>query len=161
MSNDKLSQCKQQSNNHNDDSDIDEHGNVRNLIDYDLTSEEEETPSKKQNTNITHSSERPMRKAAIAALKKIERYFMQDTTEENKIHYPTVKRNLTPSKRKYSSNDEEISMVVENLDNNSEYQDEFEFNEEYDDSDDGSYDDSYDDSYDSEEDDSNNDENNW
>ena len=131
MSTDKSERKKRTDDN---DSDVDEHGNISDLIDYD--SSEDEYPSKKRNTST--SSARPMRQAAIAALKKIEKYFMRvDDVSENKIHYPTVRRNLTPSKRKHSST-EELPTIMEkcedkpadNSADNSEYQDEFEFNEE-------------------------------
>ena len=68
------------------DSSVDSHGNIRDLISYE--SESEESP-------------RPVRKAAIAAKKKIDKVIKRKNTEEeekekNTVHYPAVRKSPPP-----------------------------------------------------------------
>ena len=102
-----------------DDSSVDSKGNIRDLIDYDYTSDESSESS--TSTPPTRSPRTP-RKAAIAARKKISKVIAKETEKKtpketekkppketpkrNKIIYkkeykPDDTKRLTPSKRKY------------------------------------------------------------
>ena len=102
-----------------DDSSVDSRGNIRDLIDYDYTSDESSESS--TSTPPTRSPRTP-RKAAIAARKKISKVIAKETEKKtpketekkppketpkrNKIIYkkeykPDDTKRLTPSKRKY------------------------------------------------------------
>ena len=103
----------QHNDNGNDsDSSVDSKGNLKDLIDYDSSSEES-VPFPPPTTPIIESkSKRPMRRAAIAALQRISEQSMEPESEEtveNKIHYPMVRR-TTPSKRRYSEFDVQFPM---------------------------------------------------
>ena len=107
------------------DSSVDSHGNIRDLISYE--SESEESP-------------RPVRKAAIAAKKKIDKVIKRKNTEEeekekNTVHYPAVRKSPPPrpvrSTRKtpvYVEESEDIEETDEETEE--ETNDEMEENEE-------------------------------
>jgi ATP-dependent Lon protease len=102
-------------NNGNDsDSSVDSKGNLKDLIDYD-TSSEESVPYPPPTTPIAQRKHRrPMRRAAIAALQRIAEQSMElqsisEESMENTIHYPMVRR-VTPSKRRYSEFDVQFPM---------------------------------------------------
>lgn len=108
------------------DSSIDSHGNIRDLISYE--SESEESP-------------RPVRKAAVAAKKKIDKIIKRKNTEEeekekNTVHYPVVRKSSPPprpvrSTRKtpvYVEESEDIEETEEETEE--ETNDEMEENEE-------------------------------
>ena len=59
-----------------DDSSIDSHGNIRDLIDYDYTSDDESVTT--VSTPSRARSPRPQRKAAIIARKKIDKYIKKE-----------------------------------------------------------------------------------
>lgn len=84
----------------NDDSSVDSRGNIKDLIDYNYTSDDEESLSS-GSSNISNKSPRPIRKAAILARKKINKISSKETPETNKISTNKKTKNLTPSKRKY------------------------------------------------------------
>lgn len=75
------------------DSSVDSHGNIRDLIDYENESDDEEYEP------------RPVRKAAKVARKKIDKILKKDEEkaaakkkdEESPIHYPAVKRKVVPT----------------------------------------------------------------
>ena len=92
-----------------DDSSVDSKGNMRNLIDYDFTSDSEDDTS--VSTPSRSRTPRPKRKAAIDARKKIETILSKEQSKEstkeigkkNKIIYKKEKKtkevaHLTPSK---------------------------------------------------------------
>ena len=72
------------------DSSTDSKGNIRDLIDYSTSEDKKPRRSK--------------RKAAIVAQKRIDDIMIHDN-QKNKVIYPkmTSKRNITPSKRKYNT----------------------------------------------------------
>jgi ATP-dependent Lon protease len=123
------------------DSSVDSKGNLKGLIDYDSSHEEEMVPNAPPSTpHRKNQSGRPMRRAAIAALQRISEQCVEqqpsDGSPKNIVHYPTV-RKITPSKRRYSDCDTQFSMtdIVDRDDSEHDpsYSNEFEDDEEMDD----------------------------
>jgi ATP-dependent Lon protease len=98
-----------------DDSSIDSKGNIRGLIDYDYTSDEDDTMDYETSASEASRcrSPRPLRKSAIVARKKISNQVKQEMhmdaleLSDNKTKHSSKKSSqkptarLTPSKRKY------------------------------------------------------------
>jgi hypothetical protein len=102
-----------------DDSSVDSKGNIRGLIDYDYTSDDDESDYSAPPPSRSRSPRQP-RKAAIDARKKINKVMKKDNeTKEknkNKIVIPTSeRRNLTPSKRKYPFNNANEASIKRKL----------------------------------------------
>lgn len=85
-----------------DDSSVDSRGNIRDLIDYDYSSEDETYSSSEESY-----SPRPKRKAAILAQKRISKAINKESSPKNKTNSKNdsksskVANQLSPSKRKY------------------------------------------------------------
>jgi hypothetical protein len=82
------------------DDSVDSNGNLRDLINYEYTSEDEDTTP----ISLPIQTKRPVRKAAIIARNKINKIVKNSTMKDNlssknEIHYPNVKRkDLSPLK---------------------------------------------------------------
>lgn len=79
-----------------DDSSVDSKGNIRDLIDYDYDSSDDNWSD---SSSFLKESPRPKRKAAIVANKKIQKAIKKES--KNKTIQPKSTKNITPSKRKY------------------------------------------------------------
>ena len=69
-----------------DDSSVDSRGNIRNLIDYDYTSDDDTSDNSSLTSNSTppHRSSRPTRKSAVIARKRIDKIMKREKELEQK-----------------------------------------------------------------------------
>jgi len=101
-----------------DDSSVDSRGNLRNFIDYDYSSDDDDTSCTSVSTPVEKRTSRPQRKAKVKAQKKITKMMQKQLAQEakciekkehkkeqkkstNKIIVPKEGRPLTSVKRPY------------------------------------------------------------
>lgn len=105
-----------------DDSSVDSHGNVRNLIDYDY--EENSTDSTYSDNDdeliAKKYAARPQRKAAKKALKKIRAQSKPDETDDSSAKEKSPKIEVKKKLKKVQTKEMKRNMIVESSDSESE-----------------------------------------
>ncbi len=129
----------------NDDSDVDEYGNIKGLIDYDYEDETEESevesPKVKKASKNKASSpkERPRRKAAIKAEKRIHKKLLKEeelsSSSDSSFHVEQKAKSSKNKKSKYvvESEEEDDGETLGSEDSWSGEEEEYEYDEEEDD----------------------------